>query len=97
MWRSRLVRRWALVAAGAALIAMVALPFVGWSAERGVEWAEPASYSGDEPHYLMVVNSLLFDRDLDLREDYDRVRAGSDDAGRRFRGAQLDHHTIVLD
>lgn len=97
MWRSWLVRRWGLAAAVAALVAILALPFVAWSPEGGVEWANPASYSGDEPHYLMVVNSMLFDRDLDLRDDYERVRTGSTDAGRRFRGAQLDHHTIVLD
>lgn len=30
------------------------------------------SVSGDEPHYLMIAESLLSDRDLDLRNNYER-------------------------
>jgi hypothetical protein len=41
----------------------------------------PAIYSGDEPHYLMVVHSILFDHDLDLRDDYRRARNGDVNAG----------------
>jgi hypothetical protein len=57
----------------------------------------PQVISGDEPHYLMVVNSILFDRDLALQEDYRRVREGGLEAGRGFRGRLLDHHTIMFD
>lgn len=52
--------------------------------------------SGDEPHYLLVTNSLLHDRDLELQEDYRRVEAGGADAGVWFRGVWLHHHTIVV-
>ena len=60
-------------------------------------WASPAANSGDEPHYLLVASSLVFDRDLRLEQDYERVRAGGAEAGLRFRKDELDHHTIVLD
>ena len=53
--------------------------------------------SGDEPHYLLVISSLLFDQDLQLRDDYVRVARGSPEAGMRFRGVALDHHTLVSD
>ena len=59
---------------------------------------EPAqALSGDEPHYLLTVNSLLFDRDLSLGDDYRRARWGGLEAGRNFSGKPLDHHTIVVD
>jgi hypothetical protein len=45
----------------------------------------------------MVVNSLLFDHDLELTEDYRRVKEGGLGAGRRLRGAFLDHHTVLVD
>lgn len=57
----------------------------------------PLTRSGDEPHYMLVINSLIFDRDLDLRVDYDRVRMGGFEAGRRFVGSNLDHHTVIID
>ncbi|HTL43974.1 MAG TPA: hypothetical protein VL262_06510 [Vicinamibacterales bacterium] len=41
------------------------------------------SVSGDEPHYLMVAQSLLSDGDLDLRNNY------RDDQGRLFGAAGL--------
>lgn len=57
----------------------------------------PIFIAGDEPHYLMLVHSILFDHDLDLRSDYERVEKGGIQAGARFRGSRLDHHTIWLD
>src|SRR5262245_27221700 len=42
------------------------------------------SASGDEPHYLMVCESLWADRDLDLRNNY------RNDDGRRFGAAGLE-------
>ena len=63
-----------------------------------VNWGgRSLAISGDEPHYLMVVNSLLQDHDLELTEDYRRVARGGFEAGRRFRGAGLDHHTVLVD
>lgn len=64
--------------------------------ERLRPWPAYA-FSGDEPHYVLAINSLLADRDLDLHEDYYRVRQGGTDAGVRLRGQSLDHHTHILD
>lgn len=52
--------------------------------------------AGDEPHYMIVVNSILFDHDLELQDDYARVTEGGLGAGARFRGVDLDHHTVVI-
>lgn len=52
----------------------------------------PLVYSGDEPHYLVILNSLLNDGDLDVSNNYRAVHQGADQAGRRFRGYALDHH-----
>ena len=41
----------------------------------------PRVFSGDEPHYLVMLNSLLRDGDLDLANNYQAVAAGGDDDG----------------
>lgn len=68
-----------------------------WVPGRGTAEAPPGATSGDEPHYLLLVQSLLLDGDLDLASDYAAVAAGASRAGRRFAGVPLDHHTWVLD
>jgi len=62
----------------------------------GLVHEHPGTVAGDEPHYLMVVNSLLFDHDFQLQDDYTRVTEGGLEAGARFRGVDLDHHTVVV-
>ena len=52
----------------------------------------PLVLSGDSPHYLVIVNSLLSDGDLDVSNNYLQAEKGSLDAGTRFRGKSLDHH-----
>jgi hypothetical protein len=66
------------------------MAFVGprWHYER------PAVWQGDEPHYLVMLNSLLQDGDLDLGNNYLSARRGGQDAGRYARGRPLDHHTV---
>ena len=67
---------------------------------RGVaHWGEgplvlalPRVLSGDSPHYLVSVHSLVEDGDFDLRNNYDAARAGAFEAGVRFRGVELDRH-----
>jgi len=57
------------------------IPFIGL----------PLVTSGDEPHYLAMVHSLLSDHDLDLANNYDRARQGSIEVGLGRIGAPLDH------
>jgi len=63
---------------------------------EGLTMVSPGAVGGDEPSYLMVVDSILFDHDLELQDDYERVRRGGLDAGRRFADRALDHDTIVV-
>jgi hypothetical protein len=71
----------------AGLILLVA--FLG--AHFVFQW--PQVWNGDEPHYLIMLSSLIEDGDLDLGNNYVAVHRGGREAGRHFRGAALDHHT----
>jgi hypothetical protein len=54
-------------------------------------------YSGDEPHYVLVLTSLLRDGDLDVGNNYDNARRSGPDAGEVWRGARnLDNHTVTV-
>lgn len=65
---------------------------------RGMQFTHPMAFSGDEPHYVVMIYSMLSDGDLVLGNNYQSVRTGGIDAGYRFRGAQnLDHHTLIKD
>ena len=55
----------------------------------------PRVLSGDSPHYLVAVNSLVEDGDFDLRNNYDQALRGEWDAGSRFRGVEIDRHVDV--
>lgn len=57
--------------------------------------APPGALSGDEPHYLVSINSLLEDADFDLSNNYRQAANGDWDAGARFRGKPLEHHSEV--
>jgi hypothetical protein len=61
----------------------------GWA---GTHYGWPTIGEGDEPHYLILVNSVIRDGDLDLRNNYDSAQAGSDQAGRQYAGQELDRH-----
>jgi hypothetical protein len=52
----------------------------------------PRVFAGDEPHYLIQINSLLNDGDLDLANNYAAVHMGGIEAGRNFSSVPLDHH-----
>lgn len=86
------------------LVAMWAVSSVTYVSDHGWLIVSQHAISGDEPHYLIVINSILFDHDLELQDDYARIAQGGLEGGARFRGArlrgsnwELDHHTIVVD
>jgi len=95
LWRSR-----ASVAVAsffsAAFFGIFVLARIEYLPSLGFVHVHPGAVSGDEPHYLMITNSLLFDKDLEVQDDYERVAEGGLEAGARFRGTQLDHHTVVI-
>lgn len=53
----------------------------------------PCVFSGDEPHYLVTINSVLNGR-LDTAQTYQAVHDGAPYAGWYFSGWRLDHHTV---
>lgn len=69
---------------------LVSGPLPDLESPLNVVW--PRVHSGDEPHYLVILNSVIQDGDLDLSNNYASVHAGGIDAGRSFKGQALDHH-----
>ena len=57
----------------------------------------PRTYSGDEVHYLVAINSVIGDGDLDLANNYRSVHDGSEQAGYWSRHRPLDHHTAWVE
>ena len=57
----------------------------------------PIAFAGDEPHYLIMISSLINDGDLNLGNNYESARRGGFDAGEIRRDQNLDHHTLVID
>src|SRR5215813_2441434 len=74
------------------LAAIVLLPQF-YQAGNSMTWGFPTVVSGDEPHYLVLLNSVIMDGDFDLRNNYLSVHEGSNQAGVNFAGSSVDHHT----
>jgi len=80
-----------------AVLATVIVLLVASLFVQGKRVGLPRAFSGDEPHYLLALNSVLRDGDFDLKNNYAAVHRGSDQAGRAFAGQALAHHvTFVL-
>jgi hypothetical protein len=60
-----------------------------------IHLGRPVVTSGDSPHYLVLVNSLIEDGDFDVSNNYDRAEAGDWSQGTRHRGVALDRHVDV--
>jgi hypothetical protein len=57
----------------------------------------PRIYGGDEPHYLVILSSLVQDGDVDLRNNYESVHRGGLDAGARWaKLKKLDDQTVFF-
>jgi hypothetical protein len=54
------------VAVGAAVVTILAT----LSLLLAARWHDPQPYSGDEPHYVLISNSLILDGDVDVKNDY---------------------------
>jgi hypothetical protein len=71
--------QWTLIrtAIAAAILAPLCLsgPIPGSS--RDLDFCLPRIHSGDEPHYLVTLHSLLIDGDLDVSNNYDAVHKGA--------------------
>jgi hypothetical protein len=80
----------------AVVVALLFVPHLFGSRLSEAPWyfGAPRLHSGDEPHYLVYINSVLEDHDLDLANNYDSVHKGSMEAGLLFRHAKLDHHVV---
>jgi hypothetical protein len=81
----------------------IAYLFIGHADARlgpqgGIRPALPRAVSGDEPHYLVIINSLLFDHDLRLDPDFKRIAAGGYEAGLGYRGhPSFGGHSFLVD
>lgn len=81
-------RRWpASLVNSRTLVAVVAAVVV--SAFAVGHWQPVRPIGGDEPHYLLIAQSILLDGDVDLANDYDIARHGA------FYPGELRHHTVV--
>jgi hypothetical protein len=63
--KPRITRRRVVVLGTAGVVVLAAL-----SLFLEVRWHMPQSYAGDEPHYLVITNSLIEDGDFDVKNDY---------------------------
>lgn len=79
-----------------ATISMMAVA-VAWMTTRPCAGLDQRGRTGDEPHYLVMVNSLLSDHDLFLENNYANVVRGGHDAGESQRGNRLDPHAFLID
>jgi hypothetical protein len=88
--------------AGLVVFTTVLYMFFGHVSEKlgpygTLQFARPRATSGDEPHYLVIINSLVYDHDLRIDPDYARVRQGGFEAGAAWRGGDLGGHAILID
>jgi len=84
-------QRWAALLV---LASFATVLFVHVSGNR-LRFKVPFAFLGDEPHYLVTLNSVLWDGDVDLANNYARAWLGHVDSGRHRAGQILDHHTYL--
>jgi hypothetical protein len=92
-------RRWKNAAFCIALAALLLAPhlFTGTPDSPCPVFGPARVLSGDEPHYLILLNSVLDHGDLNVASEYAAVHAGGRQAGERYAAIRaLDHHTQVV-
>jgi hypothetical protein len=95
--RTGITRRIVAALVPAAVCGLLLVPHVFRGLGPGQGFGAPWVFSGDEPHYLILVNSLLLDGDLDVANNYESVHRGGLDAGRRWAQIRcLDNHSSFL-
>ena len=100
---SRLIRRNLMILAAVYLLgSLLAGPLPpraaspAWHLRTGPLYlGRPVTLTGDSPHYLLIVNSLVEDGDLDLSNNHRQVSEGDWDAGTRYRGFPFGGHVDV--
>ncbi|MFZ1888144.1 MAG: hypothetical protein WAU33_08930 [Candidatus Binataceae bacterium] len=85
-----------LVLAGLALVFIWVITEIEFTPGYGFQIVPRQAYSGDGPHYLIIVNNLLFAHSLEVQGAYDRAVRGGLEAGARARRGLSDHHTILV-
>jgi hypothetical protein len=83
--------QWAALLLFAALVTIVFVHREGDHLHVGL----PYVYLGDEVHYLVALNSVLWDGDVELGNNYARASLGHVDSGIHRAGQMLDHHTYL--
>lgn len=83
-----------LFLAALALIFIWGVTEIEYTPGYGFQIVPRQAYSGDGPHYLIIINSLLFEHSLEVQGAYDRALPGALGAGAVRR--LPDHHTILV-
>ena len=67
-----------------------------WHFKAGpIYLGRPVTLTGDSPHYLLILNSLIEDWDIDLSNNHRQVREGDWDAGTRYRFSFFGDHVDI--
>ncbi|HVA78787.1 MAG TPA: hypothetical protein VNF27_12870 [Candidatus Binataceae bacterium] len=91
-WRNPSV----MIAAGLALFLIWGVSRLEYVPGSGFQIVTQQAISGDSPHYLIIINSLLFKHRLELQDEYDAVTRGGLEAGALSRRGLPDHHTVIV-
>ena len=71
--------------------------FLSRSIKRPISLGLPGVLTGDEPHYLVLIDSVIRDGDFDVANNYQNAHRGGLQAGRNFSGMAFDHHVNWYD